>query len=241
MPSFVGVANLADAFEVIRTFIFEKKSLTFERMAEILRADFVGYEAERQTWLNHSAKYGNDIDRVDGLVEQISEKIVSFCQGYTNCRGGHLVPSLFCWIMHEQLGTKTMATPDGRKKGFPFGDGSGPAQGREVSGPTASILSSTKWNHVPFVGGIAVNMKFSKKLFQEESIDQLLALFRVFLQRGGFELQINCVDQETLRKAQEHPEQYADLVVRIGGYSDYFVKLSKEMQAEVMLRTGHML
>ena len=141
--------------------------------------------------------------------------------------------------MHERLGRETPATPDGRIAGFPLGDGSGPCQGRERKGPTASVLSSTKWDHAPFIGGVAVNMKFSKKQFTSASLSNAVSLVRTFLERGGFEIQINVVDGETLRAARRDPEQYRDLVVRIGGYSDYYVTLSPQMQEEVLLRTEH--
>ena len=123
--------------------------------------------------------------------------------------------------------------------GFPLGDGSGPCQGREINGPTASILSSTKWDHHELIGGVAVNMKFSKSNLGENSLDVMKALIKTYLQRGGFELQINVTDKKILQEAVKNPEQYRDLVVRIGGYSDYFTRLSAEMQQEVILRTEH--
>ena len=134
---------------------------------------------------------------------------------------------------------ETGATPDGRKAGFPLGDGSGPCQGREKCGPTASILSSTKWRHQQLIGGVAVNMKFSRSSLGPDSASVLMALAKTYLARGGFEFQINVVDQETLEKARKNPEAYGDLVVRIGGYSDYFVRLTPEMQEEILLRTAH--
>ena len=146
---------------------------------------------------------------------------------------------MFCWIMHDIFGRSTGATPDGRLAGFPLGDGSGPAQGREAEGPTASVLSSTSWEHWKFIGGIAVNMKFTKSVFNDRSLGAVEALVKTYLARGGFEIQINVTDRETLERARVHPEEYADLVVRIGGYSDYFVRLSPTMQEEVILRTEH--
>ena len=104
---------------------------------------------------------------------------------------------------------------------------------------SASILSCTKWPHKELIGGVAVNMKFTKSTFTAESCLKAAALIRTYLRRGGFEMQINVVDRETLIRAQADPESYRDLVVRIGGYSDYFVKLSPEMQEEVLLRTSH--
>ncbi len=240
MPSFVGMANLADSLEVIRTVIFERHELTFAELREMLNSDFNGYEALRLRLLNNVDKYGNDIDRVDSLFTFMIDHIVKECRRYSPMfTGSHLIPSVFCWVMHERFGRDTGASPDGRRAGFPLGDGSGPCQGREKNGPTASVLSSTKWSHKELIGGVAVNMKFSKKTFTADSCEKVAALIETYMRRGGFEMQVNVVDRETLLKAQAEPEAYRDLVVRIGGYSDYFVKLSPQMQSEVLLRTAH--
>jgi formate C-acetyltransferase len=154
--------------------------------------------------------------------------------------GGPFVPGAFCWIMHEQLGRVCGATPDGRRAGFPFADGCGAAQGRERSGPTAAALSVTSWDAAPLIGGSAFNMKFGASLFNNpDSVDNLRQLVVTFLTMGGFETQINVVDASVLHKAQADPESYRDLVVRIGGYTDYFTRLSSEMQAEVIMRTEY--
>lgn len=240
MPSFVGMANLVDSLFALKTVVYDQREMTLPEFKKILDEDFEGNEAFRVRLLRRLPKYGNDLDEIDGYFTAFIDHIVSECKKYeglhTNAR---LVPSVFCWIMHEYFGRKTGATPDGRKKGFPLGDGSGPCQGREQSGPTASILSSTKWRHAELIGGVAVNMKFSGSTLSERSEEVLQSLVRVYMQRGGFELQINVIDRETLERAREHPEDHRDLVVRIGGYSDYFTKLSPEMQEEIILRTEH--
>lgn len=240
MPSFVGLANTADALNVIRTLVMEEKKFTLADLRRMTDANWEGCERERQMVLRRADKYGNDSDIVDGYVRRITEFLAEECTQYTDLPlGGCLVPSLFCWVMHDRFGQVTGASPDGRMAGFPLGDGSGPAQGRESHGPTASILSSTKWDHTPFIGGVAVNVKFAKRFFNEHSLEKVIAMVHTYLDRGGFELQINCVDAETLRRARLHPEEYEDLIVRVGGYSDYFVRLSPTMQAEVMERTEH--
>ena len=240
MPSFVGMANLVDSFYAIKRLVFEEKRMTLCEFKAVLDKNFEGNEALRQYILNRIPKYGNDIDEVDGLFEMFSGHIVEECRKYTGIHtNGNLIPSVFCWTMHERFGKQTQATPEGRKAGFPLGDGSGPCQGRELNGPTASVLSSTKWDHHRFIGGVAVNLKLAKSSFGKSSLNTMKALIKTYLKRGGFELQINVVDNETLKKAQRDPESYRDLVVRIGGYSDYFVKLSSEMQEEVILRTAH--
>lgn len=240
MPSFVGVSNLVDALYAIRTLVFERKELSLCAYKKLLDDDFEHQESFRQYILSQLPKYGNDIDDVDRLYGVITEHISAECEKYHGLHSNaSLIPSVFCWIMHERFGAATQATPDGRKAGFPLGDGSGPCQGREASGPTASILSSTKWCHQNFIGGVAVNLKFSKALLGTGAQKALEALLVTYLASGGFEVQVNVVDNETLRKAQKAPESYRDLIVRIGGYSDYFVRLSREMQEEVLLRTAH--
>jgi formate C-acetyltransferase len=140
--------------------------------------------------------------------------------------------------MHERFGRECGATPDGRKSGMPFADGGGPAQGREKSGPTSSVISTVSWDHSKFIGGIALNMKFSKNLVNNDNgRANLKNLITTYLKNGGFELQINVLDNKVLKKAEADPDQYRDLVVRIGGYTDYFTRLSSEMRKEVMLRT----
>jgi len=142
--------------------------------------------------------------------------------------------------MHERLGANTSTTPDGRKAGFPFADGAGAVQGRAKRGPTASVISTTKWDHKKVLGGLVHNVKFSKKVLGTESgLKALRNLIKTYLRRGGFEIQVNVVSADTLRDAQVHPENYADLLVRVAGYSDYFVHLNPNMQAEVIARTEH--
>jgi len=150
------------------------------------------------------------------------------------------VPGFFCWIVHERFGRETSATPDGRKAGFPLADGAGAAQGRERYGPTASVLSTTKWNHQPALGGLVHNVRFaSHTLKTTEDLHALRNLIETYMRRGGFEIQVNVVSAEVLEDAQQHPENHADLLVRVAGYSDYFVHLNANMQAEIIARTEH--
>ncbi len=240
MPSFVGIANLVDSLYAIKRTVYDKKEYSLAELKKILDCNFEGQELERQRLLMTIEKYGNDIDEVDRYFGMITEHIASECEQYNLLHeNGNLIPSAFCYTRHEWFGRETGATPDGRQAGFPLGDGSGPCQGREWNGPTASILSSTKWSHEKFIGGIAVNMKFSKESLGQNSVQTMMQLVKTYMGRGGFEMQINVIDKETLKKAQISPEEYRDLVVRIGGYSDYFVRLSPQMQEEVILRTAH--
>ncbi|MHC4503604.1 MAG: pyruvate formate lyase family protein, partial [Planctomycetota bacterium] len=237
--SFVGLANLVDSLHVIREEVYSRKALTLGELKTVLDADFEGHEPVRRRLLEGHAKYGHDDPELDGLFGGTVEFVKSECAKHEmEPDGSPFVPGGFCWVMHEQLGRECGATPDGRKRGTPFADGCGPAQGREAHGPTAAILSTTSWDHSPMIGGLAYNMKFSRSLFRPPaSTERLRDLVLTFLRRGGFETQINVVDSETLKAARANPAEYRDLIVRIGGYTDYFTRLSEGMQEEIIMRT----
>lgn len=237
--SFVGMANLADSLHVIREEVYRTGRYSLPGLKALLDSDYADAETVRQRFLHALPKYGNGVAAVDALVAEMSAFVTAECAKHRMAPDGSpFVPGMFCWIKHMRLGLECGATPDGRKAGLPFADGAGPAQGREKRGPTAAILSTTSWDHSVMIGGLAYNMKFSKGLFASpRQFDRLRDLITTFLRRGGFETQINVVDHATLVKARAHPEQYEDLVVRIGGYTDYFVKLHPKMQEEVMMRS----
>ena len=238
--SFVGLANLVDSLFVIREEVFEQKNISFAELKEILKADFKGYEAFQKKIIRYP-KYGEGNENVDQEILRVMGFIEAQCSKHKMLPDDSpFIPGTFCWIKHQILGAQCGATPDGRKAGFPFADGAGPAQGRERFGPTSAINSVTSWNHSPLIGGSAFNMKFNKSLFDSpETLNKLKQLITVFLKQGGFETQINVINNSTLRNALIHPEQYNDLVVRIGGYTDYFTRLSMEMQQEIIQRTEY--
>ena len=237
--SFIGLANLADSLYVVREEVYDQGRMSFEQLMSVLDADFAGLEATRQRFLKGYPKYGQGVDEVDRLLAETVAFICDTCAAFT-CEpdGSAYVPGAFAWVQHERLGRQTGATPDGRRAGLPFADGCGPAQGRETCGPTAAVLSVTGWDHSRMIGGLAYNLKFNSSLFRSDAgFDGLKALILTYLRRGGFEVQVNVVDGDTLRAAREQPELYRDLIVRIGGYADYFTRLSPEMQEELILRT----
>lgn len=239
--SFVGLANLVDSLKVIEEEVYGGQEFTFSGLKEVLDSNFAGHEALRQKFLNLHPKYGLNDPDVDAEIRRIMGFITSECANHKMRPGdAHFVPGTFCWVMHQRLGAECGATPDGRRAGTPFADGAGPAQGREKLGPTAAIQSVTSWDHTPLIGGSAFNMKFNKSLFDSPAAARnLRELILTFLRQGGFETQINVVDNAALRKAVEEPESYRDLVVRIGGYTDYFTRLNLEMQQEIIERTEY--
>ncbi|MFO7948592.1 MAG: pyruvate formate lyase family protein, partial [Armatimonadota bacterium] len=238
--SFVGLANLVDSLAVIRRYIYEDGAMTVEELLDILAKDFESHEPLRQAFINRVPSYGNDEPEVDDLAVKVTEFVSEECAKYETLFEGSYQPGFFCWVMHERLGSQTGATPDGRKAATPFADGAGPAQGREKKGPTAAVKSTTKWDHTPMLGGLVLNLKFSDTALQSaESRSKLADLIRTYMRLGGFEVQVNVVSRDTLLAAQQSPEQYRDLVVRVAGYTDYFTNLSEALQNDIINRTEH--
>ncbi len=260
--SFVGLANLVDSLAVIRELLYgpappsppaplpqgEGRTATapsapglkggVRALLDILAADFAGHEDLRQRFLTQVPSYGNDEPAVDEFAVMIADFVAAECAKYDVVLGGGFKPGFFCWVMHERLGSETGATPDGRKAGVPFADGAGPAQGRERHGPTAAVKSTTCWDHTPMLGGLVLNLKFSRKALEsDESRAKLAELIKTYMRLGGMEVQINVVSREALVAAQARPEEYRDLVVRVAGYTDYFTNLSAAMQDEIIART----
>ncbi len=237
--SFVGLANLVDGMMAVKKLVFDSRRLSLPEFRDILRTDFEGHETLRQEILNTIPHYGTDNPEVDALAIEWAHFIEETSR--SNIVGGSpYVPGFFCWIMHGEFGARTGATPDGRKAGAALADGAGAAQGRETAGPTASILSTTKWSHRSAIGGLVHNLKLAGSSLRTASdLQALRTLIETYLRMGGFEIQVNVVDADVLRDAQAHPELHADLLVRVAGYSDYFTHLGPVLQEEVIARTEH--
>ena len=235
--SWVGLANLADSMIAIKRLVYKNKEITLLELWTILKNNFKDNEDLRQKIINTLPKYGNDNDEIDDMAKKWAEFLIQTTE--SNTVGGHrYVPGFFCYIVHELFGSKTIATPDGRLAGTALADGAGPAQGREKRGPTAGVLSTTKWHHGKGLGGIVYNVKFNNSFFKTATDRQAVRnLIETYLERGGFEIQVNVVSATTMRAAQKNPELYQDLLVRVAGYSDYFVHLNKGMQEEIIKRT----
>jgi pyruvate-formate lyase len=235
--SWVGLANLVDSLTAVRRLVYDSKRMTLAEFYAVLQANFEGHEALKHEIESSMPKYGTDSPEADDLAKEMAHFLMDTTE--TNMIGGHrYVPGFFCWIMHNVLGSETMATPDGRLANWPMADGAGPAQGREKNGPTAAILSATCWDHEQALGGLVFNAKFTRDFLKKtENLMALRAMIETYLARGGFEIQLNVVDNADLRDAQKHPDKYRDLVVRVAGYSDYFVNLAENIQDEVIARS----
>jgi len=233
----VGMGTMTDCLSALRTHVFEHKTLKLEKMLEILDADFVGFERERLTLLNKTPRYGNDDDSVDDLLVRVFEAYFNAIDGRRNTRGGNYHINLLPTTCHIYFGSVTGATPDGRKAWTPLSEGISPVQGADRHGPTAVLKSAAKLDHVR-TGGTLLNQKFTPQLLADEAgLDALVGLIRSYFKLDGHHIQFNVVDADMLHRAQKHPEQYRDLIVRVAGYSDYFCDLSEVLQNEIIART----
>lgn len=235
----VGAPDVGDALMAIRQAVFQEKQMTMQRLVTLLRADFEGAEAERQLLLR-APKYGNDIDEVDFLVRDVAEFYCKEVQKQPEWRGGKFRPGLYCVSANTPIGRQTGAMANGRRAGTPLADGGiSPKQGVDVNGPTAVFLSAAKLNLSLVSNGVDLNMKLLPTLAAtEENRIKLAQLVQGYFAAGGMHVQFNIISDTVLRQAQKHPEQYRNLVVRVAGYSAFFVDLDVEIQNEIISRTA---
>ncbi len=239
-PEGVGMPNSADSLIAIKKLVFEERSKSLSELKDILAKNFEGFESFRQFLINRLPKYGNDIDEVDEIAKGIAHHFYSEVERYTDARGGKYRAGFLCWIMHSVLGRLTSATLDGRRAREVLADSIGPVQGRDRNGPTAVIKSATKFDHIPALGGLVLNLKFSPSIFSaDDGIKRLSDLIKTYLYLKGFEVQINVIDKNTLLEAKRNPEAYRNLIVRVAGYSAYYTSLDPALQDEIIARTEH--
>jgi formate C-acetyltransferase len=237
-PIFIGFATAVDSLIAIRELVYTQKKLSLEELTQIVLDDFKGKEPLRQFIINKLPHYGNDDSSADGMADRLACSLQGIFKGNV-VLWDHMMPGTFSYINHATVGAKMGATFDGRRAGTSYSDGCSAVQGRDVNGPTAMLLSLTSWDQSALLGGMVVNIKFGKDNLDGRGRENFLTLVRAFMERGGIELQVNVVDRATLEDARVHPENHRDLIVRIGGYSDYFTRLSPVLQQEIIDRTEY--
>jgi formate C-acetyltransferase len=235
----VGLGTITDSLTAIKHKVFDEKNVRMKELVNALHANFDANENLRQVLLNKTPKYGNDDDYADDIMRTVFEIYYRAVDGRPNTKGGYHRINLLPTTVHVYFGKVLGATPDGRKAGEPVSEGVSPVQGADRKGPTAVIKSVSKIDHVR-TGGTLLNQKFAPELLEDEQgMDKLGHLIRTYFKLDGHHIQFNVINAETLRDAQKHPEKYTDLLVRVAGYSDYFVDLSTELQNEIIKRTEH--
>ncbi len=232
-PDMLGMINVAESLNVINELVFKEKRVTVEELKEILRQDYAGNEELLAFIRNKVPHFGTDTADTNAIAKRVADTVIDTLGRFTTFRGANFVPGAFSYRDHEWNGEMTDASPDGRRKGDTLADGSSPVQGYDSKGPTASLSSTVSWEPMRFLGGISVNIKLSP----EVSTENIVSLIEGYIARNGIQLQFNVVDTKTLRAAQKEPEKHGDLLVRIGGYSDYFTKIPKRLQEDVISRS----
>jgi len=238
-----GITDIADSVAAIQHLVFDTKQVTMEKLLEALKANWVGYEDIRQMCLK-APKYGNDLDMPDDFYGQIMLKTQEIMQSRPDPFTGEK-PMLFKGAAsgHTTQGKSVGALPNGRLAYTPLNDAASSAMpGMDVNGPTALINSATKYPVAYESCGFCHNMKFNKQLLNTpEKLKQLANLVKVYFQRGGWHIQFNIHTVEELLEAQKNPAKYKNLLVRVGGYSAYYVDLPRDLQDEIVSRTMHAL
>ena len=235
----VGLGTITDMLTSLKYNVFEQKLVTMDEMLRALSQNFKGYERLRDHLINKTPKFGNDDDYADEQARRVFDLYFNLIDGRPTVCGGKYRINLLPTTVHVYFGKVTGATPDGRLAGEPVSEGISPVQGMDRKGPTAVIKSEGKLDHIK-TGGTLLNQKFTPQLLaDDEGLAKLKDLIRSYFRLMGHHIQFNVVTAETLRDAQKHPEKYRDLIVRVAGYSDYFVDCAKELQDEIIRRTEH--
>ena len=234
-----GIGTITDSLSAIRKHVYEEKNITMAEMLKALKTNFEGAESLRLKLLNKTPFYGNDDDYADSIMQRVYASLFETIDGKPNTKGTAYHLNMLSTTCHIYFGKKLGASANGRFSGLPISDGTSPSHGVDRNGPTAVIKSIAKMDQVKS-GGTLLNQRFLPSVLNgEEGIENLSHLIRSYFKLNGHHIQFNIVDTETLRKAQAEPDSYRDLLVRVAGYSDYFVDLDKHHQEEIIARTEH--
>jgi len=234
-----GPATVGDSIAAIDYAVFKNHVLSMEEIIHLCDTNFEGAEDMRQYLINKPPKFGNDDPEVDQMVSDIVEAGVTAIAKIPDARGGRFSPGNLSQTYNVTLGEHVGATPDGRLAFTALSDNASPAMGRDTTGPTAAANSVAHLNQRVCHGGVLYNLRFDPRgVAGEAGKDIIEGVIREFME-GGEHIQINVVDDATLRAAQENPEDYRDLVVRVAGYMAYFTELDKGVQDIIIARTAH--
>jgi formate C-acetyltransferase len=235
-----GMANTVDSLAALNEIVFEKKLASLEDVARALACNFEGHDALRAYMVNRCPKYGNDIPEVDRYMKELGNFFCSTVKAQHNNRGGTFQAGLYTVISHATMGKITGALPDGREKETALSNAISPVQGMDTRGPTANVRSTLYPDHSLAANGLVVDLKFSPGFFDTDSHRKMIrSLVETYFAEGGQEIQFNVVSREILLDAQRNPQKHRNLVVRVSGFSAYFVSLDKILQDEIIKRTEY--
>lgn len=246
-----GIVNAANSLAAIRKLVFDEKRISQAELCDALSSNFApehGGENLRRLLLNRAPKFGNDDDYVDKLANKVYVDFIEEQRKYTTTRFGRgpigclSYPCTATISGNVPQGVCVGASAEGRYAGEPLTEGCSPYHGTDTLGPTAVLQSVAKMPNMEITGGNLLNLKFSPSVMQTDSgIKRMMDLIKTFFALGGWHVQFNIVSTDTLKKAQQHPDDFKDLVVRVAGYSALFNDLERKTQDDIIKRTEHEL
>ena len=232
-----GLGTITDCFTTLKKHVFEDHRYTMDEILQACAKNWEGGEKKRQYIRNHTPFFGNDDEYADTIAVRVYDDLVKAIEGRPNTRGGKTQLNMLSTTCHNYFGSVCGATPNGRFAHFAISDGTSPAHGSDSHGPTAVVKSLGKLDQTKS-GGTLLNVRFVPALLKrEEDQKKLASLIRTYFKFGGHHIQFNIVDTATLYDAQQHPDEYRDLLVRVAGYSDYFNDMTEQLQNEIIART----
>lgn len=235
----MGIATVADSLAAVEKVVYLDHACTLTELRDAMTADFKGYETLRAR-LQNAPKYGNNHDFVDKYAVWYVEFLDRVFAQYHTRDGGDFYTAIASNTQSVSAGHVTGATPDGRHAGVPLSDAASPTYGMDKNGPTSAFLSLCKPDYRLVSCGTVVNQKYTPDMLEDPvKRAALTAAIKVYFSQGGQEVQINCVSRDILIDAMDHPENYADLVVRVSGFSAYYTQLSRDVQEDILHRTEH--
>ncbi len=233
-----GIADTGDSLYAVKKLVYDENKYTMSELVDALNADFKGYEQLHHDFKS-CEKFGNDIEEVDIITARVLNRFLKFLKLNKTYRGGIYTGGCSTFNRAASYGQRTAALPNGKRKGEALlADSIAATPGRDTNGPTAQIKSVLRYNHTDACSGFVFQNKFDKKLFNtEKGKAAFIALAKAYFAGGGQQYTVTVVSAEELLDAKEHPENHRDLIVRVGGYSDYFVNIGDELQDNVIRRT----
>ncbi len=232
-----GIATAADSLAAIHKYVFDEKYITAEELVKAVDDNFEHYPDLLYKLRNEAPKMGNDDDYVDGISVKLLDMFSGALDGKVNCCGGCYRAGTGSAMFYLWHANEIGASPDGRRKGEPFGTNFSASLFAKIAGPVSVVKSFTKQHFVNAINGGPLTLEFHNSVFKgDDALAKVASIVKFFIDRGGHQLQLNAVNLETMKDAQLHPEDHQRLVVRIWGWSAYFVELDKEYQDHVIAR-----
>lgn len=233
-----GIGTVTDSLSVLKKHVFEEKTLQIVDLLRALRENWEGWEEMRQFVWNRTPFFGNDDEEADSIMQKVYASLLNAIDGKHSPKGPTYHVNMLSTTCHIYFGKKLGATPNGRLAHAPESDGTSPSHGADRNGPTAVVKSLSRMDQLKS-GGTLLNQRFLPSVLSGDSgLEKMGQLIRTYFKLGGHHIQFNVVDTETLRKAQKNPDEYRSLLVRVAGYSDYFVDLDQYHQEEIIARTA---